>query len=190
LTIPPGCPPTNLKGIESLIELLVVILLDYKEMCDYYKSQRARLIQVLEKMSNEEFVKTRDLSFPSIKDVLAHTVMVEDNYLHYTAAGVSTGTSVKLDDFKNLQDIKNYMAEVDSKTEKLFAGMTEQGLRKEVTRTGRDGKVNVYSVEQILYNVPIEVISHYGEIFGELWKMDINPSFYSYLAFVGDRKKI
>lgn len=99
-------------------------------MYDYYKSQRARLIQVLEKLPDEELVKIRDLSFPSIKDVLAHTIMVEDNYLHYTAAGMSTGSNVKLDDFRTLQDIKRYMAEVDSKTEKLFAGMTEQDLSK------------------------------------------------------------
>ena len=162
--------------------------MNYKEMYAYYKSQRAKLMQVLEKMPNEEFVKNRGLSFDSIKDVLAHTVMDEDNFLHYTVAGMSTGTDRKLEDFKNLEDVKKYVTEVDSKTEKLFASMTEQGLRKEVRRTGRDGKVSIYSVEQVLDLIPLETIYHYGEIFGALWNMNINPNYYSYLAFATDRK--
>ena len=163
--------------------------MDYKEIFGYYKRQRAKLVEVLEKMPNEEFVRNRELSLFSIKDVLAHTVMVEDNWLHYRAAGISTDSSVKLDDFENLQDIKKYMVEVDLKTGKLLGRMTEKDLQKEVRRTGRDGKVNVYSFEQILYHVPIEIIYHFGEIFGELWKMNIDPLYYSYLAYLGETKK-
>lgn len=158
-------------------------------MYEYYKRERAKLLEALKKMPNEEFVRNRELSFPSLKDVLAHTVMVEDNWLHYIAAGIGTGTTLTLQDFKNLEDVKKYMAEVDSKTEKLLDRMTEKDLRKEVRRTRRDGKEEVFSLEQILYHVPIEIIYHYGEIFAELWKMNIDPLYYSYLAYSSDRKK-
>lgn len=164
-------------------------LVDYKEMFDYFKNQRGRLIEALEKLPKEEFTKERDLSFPSIKDVLVHTVMVEDNWLHYRAAGIGTGTSLKPEGFKNLADIKRYIAEVDLKTGKIFSKMTENDLRKEVKRTTQDGKVETYSLEQILYHVPIEIIYHFGEIFAEFWKMDVDAPYYSYLAYSRDKRK-
>jgi len=164
-------------------------LLGHREMFDYFKRERARLMETLEKLPNEELGKNRELSFPSIRDVLVHTVMVEDNWLHYRAAGLSSGTSLKLEDFKNLQDIKKYIAEVDSKTTKLFAAMTEKDLRREVRRTTQDGKEEVFTLEQILFHVPIEIIHHFGEIFAEFWKMNIDAPYYSYLAYSKDRPK-
>lgn len=46
-------------------------------MFDYFKRERARLMETLEKLSNEELGKNRELSFPSIRDVLVHTVIVQ-----------------------------------------------------------------------------------------------------------------
>lgn len=164
-------------------------MVDYKEMFEYFKNQRAKLIEALEKLPQEQFTEERDLSFPSIKDVLVHTVMVEDNWLHYRAAGIGAGTSLKPEDFKSPADVKKYIAEVDSKTDKLFGRMTENELRKDVKRTTQDGKVETYSLEQILYHVPIEIIYHFGEIFAEFWKMNIDAPYYSYLAYSRDKKK-
>ena len=159
------------------------MILDYRELFDYVKKQRARLIEALEKIPNEEFVRDRGLSFGSVKDVLAHTVMVEDNWLHYRAAGIAAGTSLTLEGFKELEHVKRYAAEVDSKTERLFNKMTESDLQREVKRTTRDGREEVFSLEQILYHLPIEVIYHFGEIFGEFWKMNTDAPYCSYLAY-------
>jgi uncharacterized damage-inducible protein DinB len=162
-------------------------LLSYRDMFDYFKKERARLIDALEKLPQKELERNREISFLSLKDVLIHTVMVEDNWLHYRAAGLGSGTSLKPEDFKNLQDVKKYIVEVDSKTAKLFSGMTEKDLGKEVRRTSREGKEEVFTLEQILYHVPIEIIHHFGEIFAEFWKMDIDAPYYSYLAYSKDK---
>jgi len=165
-------------------------LVDYKELFDYFKNQRRRLIEALEKLPKEQFTKEREFSFPSIKDLLVHTVIVEDNWLHYRAAGIGRGTSLEPEDFKDLLEVKRYIAEVDSKTDKMFSKMTEKDLQREVKRTTQDGKVETYSLEQILYHVPIEITYHFGEIFGEFWKMDVDAPYYSYLAYSRDKKKI
>jgi len=165
-------------------------LVDHIEMFDYFKNQRRRLIEALEKLPKEQFTKERDLSFASIKDVLVHTVIVEDNWLHYRAAGIGTGTSLETEDFKNLAEVKRYIAEVDSKTDTMFSKMAEKDLQREVKRTTQDGKVETYSLEQILCHVPIEITYHFGEIFAEFWKMDVDAPYYSYLAYSRDKKKI
>lgn len=162
-------------------------MLSYKDMFDYFKKERARLIETLEKLPNEEFFKSRSLSFDSIKDVLAHTVMNEDTWLHYRLPGLGVSTIRKLEDFKSLDDIKQYITEVDAKTTKLFGRIADQDLRKPVKRLRPDGSEEVYELEQVLYQLPIEAIHHFGEIFGEFWKMNLEAPYYSYLAYSKDK---
>jgi uncharacterized damage-inducible protein DinB len=162
---------------------MAVSLLSYLDMFEYFKKARAKLVVALEKMPNEEFTKNRGLSFDSIKDVFVHTVMVEDNWLHYRFAGLGTGTDRKLQDFKNIEDVKKYIAEVDAKTAKLFGRITEQDLRKPVKSRRPDGTETVYPLEQVLFHLPIEIIYHFGEIFAEFWKMNLDVPYYSYLAY-------
>ncbi len=158
--------------------------MDYLELFDYFKKARTKLVESLEKLTNEDFTKNRGLSFDSIKDVFTHTIMVEDNWLHYRFPGLGeVTTDRKFQDFKNIADVKRYMFEVDAKTSKLFEKLGEADLQKQVKRPLPNGGAAVYSLAQVLYHVPIEVIYHYGEIFAEFWKMNIDAPYYSYLAY-------
>ena len=129
-------------------------------------------------MSNEEFTKNRGLSFDSIKNVFVHTIIVEDNWLNYRTAGLGEITK-KVEDFRNLQEIMEYMSEVDTKTTKFFT-------TKLVKRIKPDGEEIMYPLGDVLYHIPIEMIHHYGEIFAELWKINNHAPYYSYLDY---RKK-
>ena len=157
-------------------------LLDYKKMFDYFKKERTKLIEVLEKLSSETLTENRGLSFDSVRNVFVHTVMLEDSWLHYMAAGLP-GTGLKHEDFEDLKVIRKYIDEVDAKTTLLFARMTDGDLSRAVRRPRPNGTENVYTLEQVLYHIPIEVIHHYGEIFAELWKMDLETPYYSYLEY-------
>lgn len=165
---------------------------DYKELFDYFKRQRARLTEALEKLPLKELTKDRGLSFGSIKNVLAHTVMNEDIWLHQRLAGIKgekldwQARRARLEKFQNLEDVKRYMAEVDHKTARLFKGMTDQDLRK-LVKDSKPGEV--YRLEDILYQIPVETIYHFGEIFAELWKMNLEPPYYSYLAYSKDKTR-
>jgi uncharacterized damage-inducible protein DinB len=163
--------------------------MDYKELFEYFKAERKKILEALEKLPEEEFTKNRELSFYSIKDVLLHTILVEDNWLHYRAAGLHKEAQVKFEDFRTLSDVKNYMEEVDRKTQQFFSKLKPEDLKSVVTRRYPDGRVAQYTLESVLYHVPIEVIHHYGEIFAEFWKMNIDAPYYSYLEFSKVRTK-
>ena len=162
-------------------------MLSYQDLFEYFKKEREELVRVFETMPEEEFTKNRGLSFDSVKDVFVHTVIVEDNWLHYRAAGLGEGTQ-KVEDYRSLQEIKRYITEVDTKTTRLFNTMTSNDLKKRVKRVQPDGKEVVYPLGDVLYHIPIEVIHHYGEIFAEFWKSNINAPYYSYLAYSTGKK--
>lgn len=162
-------------------------LLSYRDLFDYVKKERTKIIEAFERLPNEEFTRSRGLSFDSMKDVFVHTVMNEDTWLHYRASGLGNVTSRKLEEFKDLEDIKEYIAEVDEKTSKLLGRLTDQDLQKSIRRLLPNGKEDVCSLEQVLYHLPIEAIHHFGEIFGEFWKMGLEAPYYSYLAYSRDK---
>jgi uncharacterized damage-inducible protein DinB len=166
-----------------------VWLLSYGELFDYFKRARGKLIEALERLPEVEFTRARGLSFESIKDVLLHTVMNEDTWLHYRLPGLGNSTTRRFEEFKNLGDIKKYIAEVDAKTDKLFARITKDDLRISVKRIARDGSEESFELEQVLYQLPLEAIYHFGEIFGEFWKMNLKAPCYPYLAYSEEKRK-
>ena len=164
-------------------------LLSYKELFEYFKRARGRLIEELERLPIEQFTMSRGLSFESIKDVLLHTVMNEDTWLHYRLPGLGNSTTRRFEEFRNLEDIKKYITEVDAKTDKLFARITKDDLRRPIKRITRDGSEESFELEQVLYQLPIEAIYHFGEIFAEFWKMNLKAPYYPYLAYSEEKRK-
>lgn len=122
-------------------------MLNYQDMFDYFK-EREGLIHAFENIPEEEFTRNRGLSFDSIKDVFVHTLIVEDNWLHYRAAGLGEATHLKVEDFRSLQDIKRYISEVDAKTERFFNNAHD--LKKKVKRVHSDGKEDMYPLGDVL----------------------------------------
>jgi len=164
-------------------------LLSYEELFDYFKRARGKLIEALERLPEAEFTKPRGLSFEGMKDVLLHTVMNEDTWLHYRLPGLGNSTTRTFEEFRNLEDIRKYITEVDTKTDKLFSRITKDDLRRPIKRIARDGSEESFELEQVLYQLPIEAIYHLGEIFAEFWKMNLKAPYYPYLAYSEEKRK-
>jgi uncharacterized damage-inducible protein DinB len=165
-------------------------MLSYQVLFDYFKAERGYLIQAFEGLSHEAFVRPRGLSFGSIKDVFVHTILVEDVWLHYRPKGVTMSSQITREDIQTLHDVKQYMAEVDAKTVRLFQQLTDQDLKREfrVIRPRPGGPESVNRLDVILYHVPIEVIHHYGELFAEFWKMGLDAPYYAYPRYIRDKR--
>lgn len=78
--------------------------------------------------------------------------------MHYGLPGLGNSTRRRFEEFRNVEDIKKYVAEVDGKTNRLFAQITEDDLRRPVKRIARDGGEESFELEQVLYQLPIEAI--------------------------------
>ena len=158
--------------------------MNYKEMFDYYKAERAKLIEAFEELPLEEFAKNRELSYYSLKGTFAHTVAVENNWLHRAYRGLPN-LSFDPEEFKTLDDVKRFMSEVDGKTSDLFKEITNADLDRIIHRRLSTGQEVAYRFEIVLNHIPIEVIHHYGEIFGEFWKMNLEAPYLGYTQYIG-----
>ena len=162
-------------------------MLSYSDLFDYFKSERSRIIEALEKLPADELTKNRELSFYNIKDVLLHTINNEDTLLHFRLQGIQP-PDFRFSDYKDIEAVKSYIAEVDRKTSELLARMDEGELKREVRVKRRDGSENVFTVEDALYQVPFESIHHYGEIFAEFWRMDVDAPYLSFMNYARGKR--
>jgi uncharacterized damage-inducible protein DinB len=156
--------------------------MDYTEMFAYFKSERKKMIEAFEKLSFEDFSKNRELSYYSLKATFAHTVVVEHNWLHRAYRGLPNLES-RPEDFGTLEEIMKFMLDTDEKTRALFDEITKADLEKTVHRKLSTGQEIARPLEVVLYHVAIEVIHHYGEIFGEFWKMNIDAPYLPYMRY-------
>lgn len=160
----------------------------YIELFAYFKTEREHLFDALEKWPFDEVSKNRELSFYSIKDVLLHTIDVEDNWLHYVPKKLLLNRP-NWEDFKDIASIRRRASEVDEKTRNLFKEIRPIDLATVTTRQYPDGTSSTQTMEQILNHVPLEVIHHYGEIFAEFWKINEKAPYYSFLKFQTEAKR-
>ncbi len=156
-------------------------LLDYKDLFDYLRKARVKMIEALERLPSEELSRDRGISFGSIKNVFVHTVIAEDNWLHHIAVGESW-SRLRAEDFTSLDEIKEFIKRVDAKTDKLLSETTEQDLQREIRIVGTNEMEQSYELGDILYQVPIQAIYHFGEILAEFWMMNLEAPYYSYLT--------
>jgi uncharacterized damage-inducible protein DinB len=72
---------------------------------------------------------------------------------------------------------------VDRKTEVFFHTMTEERLQQRMNVVRPNGRTTDDTIGDVLYQIPIEIIHHYGELLAELWKMNAEIPYYTYLKF-------
>lgn len=163
-------------------------MINFRDLFQYVKKEREALINALEHLTYNEFSQDVGLSFGSIKNVFAHTVMVEDIWLHYRIAGVEASLPHSPEDFMTLNEIKDYMDDVDAKTQHFLDTLDDDMLQRDLTVSRPSGRSSVDKIINILYHIPIEIIHHYGEIFAELWKMNVIAPYYSYLDYAREHR--
>jgi uncharacterized damage-inducible protein DinB len=65
-------------------------VIDFRDLFKYFKRERHELIAALGHLTWNQFTRDERLSFGSIKNVLAHTVIVEDTWLHFRITRAQT----------------------------------------------------------------------------------------------------
>ena len=158
-------------------------MIDFRDLFMYFKKERHEIIKALEQLTRNQFTQDVGLSFGSIKNVLVHTVIVEDTWLHYRITKGEASSPRLPEDFTTLNEIKQYMIDVDAKTRSFLDSVTDDILQRDLRVARPSGRSSVDKIINILYHIPIEIIHHYGEIFAVLWKMNIIAPYYSYLDF-------
>ncbi|MDQ1280475.1 MAG: hypothetical protein QG670_1738 [Thermoproteota archaeon] len=154
-------------------------------LMQYVHAARKRYLKTLNELPWDEIIKDRGASFPSIRDILLHSLDVEDRLINYVIASkAETWVSEDFGKFSTMSGIQQRIEEVENKVEAYLAKLSKTELERKITLPWRRDSPMMLMIEDVLVQVSIENISHLGELIALMWQFDKQPPFLSWSAFL------
>jgi uncharacterized damage-inducible protein DinB len=149
-------------------------LVEVKKLLEYNEEVRHRYVDALAKLPWNEFVRDREASWHSLRNIFIHTLGAIDYWLDFLC-GEKLWTRRGFDEYKSIDDVREYMRHTEQRMNTYLSGLAAEGLMKKYEVTNDAGEKIVVTAEDVLIHVFEEEVHHRGELIALLWQMDVEP---------------
>lgn len=156
-------------------------MVDIKKLLEYNETIRHRYFQTFTKLPRKEFVKNREASFHSMKNIFVHTLSAVDYWLDVLQEQ-NEHARKDYDEYNSLEQVRGYMDHVEKRTRTYLDSLSPKKLQKTYALKDDDGKTQKVTAEDILVHIFEEEVHHRGELIALLWQMGIDPPPMGYLG--------
>ncbi len=153
-------------------------MVDVRDLLAYNDNERHAFFGAFAELSWREFIKNREASFHSIRNIFIHTLNATDYWLDFLQ-NENQRSKKKFEEYKNLKEIETYMKQVEKRMHDYLETLSPEGLKKKYHDT-RNGKPETLTAEDILVHVFEEEVHHQGELIALFWQMGIEPPLIGY----------
>ena len=140
----------------------------------YNQEIRHKYFDALSKLSWDEFVKDREASFHSMRNIFIHTLDAVGYWLNILQ-GEDVHSGMEYDDYKTIQDVRIYMERVEERMRIYLNSLTPERVMKRFIVTNDAGDTIQITAEDILVHVFEEEVHHRGELIALMWQMNVEP---------------
>lgn len=159
----------------------------------YNAAARQRYIDVLAKLPRAELLRDRGASFPTMLDILTHSMGGTETWI----VRMSALNGEKFSDYDGpeemtMDDVRQYDRVLQDQVRTFFARLTEADL----DRTYRVPKLPPWwdedfttSVRSTLLHVIEHELQHRGELNALLWQIDVEPPIMDWDEFEAERAR-
>jgi uncharacterized damage-inducible protein DinB len=149
-------------------------LVTVRELIDYNAEVRGRYLTVLAKLPWDEFIKDREASWHSLRNIFIHTVGAIDHWLNFLQ-DQKPSRRKEFDEYKSMSDVEEYAEQVQDRMRKYLDSLTQDELIRKYKVINDAGESVEITTEDVLIHVVEEEIHHRGELIALLWQMGIEP---------------
>jgi uncharacterized damage-inducible protein DinB len=149
-------------------------MVDVVSLLEYNENVRHRYFESLAKLPWKEYVKNREASFNSLRNIFIHTLETMDYWLDFLKKE-NLRSKKKFDEYKTVDDVESYMDRVGKRMREYLKSLSKVGLKKTYRVTGEKHKSTRITAEDILIHIFEEEIHHRGEMNALLWQMGVDP---------------
>jgi len=145
------------------------------ELLAYSQFLRHSYLDTFGKLPWEEFVKDRQASFGSLRNIFLHCIFVFDLWINHLIRGDDHVPRINFEDFDSMDKVREYMERVESDVSHYLSTVTPEELSRVFDRKQKSGSVIQMTVEDMLIDFFQEETHHRGEFIAILWQMGIKP---------------
>jgi len=153
---------------------MVTFVVGVKQLLEYNERIRRRYFEALAKLPWDEFVKNREASFHSLRNIFIHTLGAIDYWLDFLQKE-KPRPHKKFDEYQTFQDVRTRMEYIETRMRDYLNSLSTEGLKKKYTVTNDANQTVEITAEDVLIHVFEEEVHHRGELIALLWQMGIEP---------------
>lgn len=159
----------------NTVNQVLMNIIDMRKLFNYNKKVRHKFLEAFETLPWEEFVRNREASFNSMKNIFLHTLQVEDRFVNGVVAGEMEPPQRSFEEYAMMGDVVEGMHEVECRTQVTLDRLTDKDLDHEAEFQRRDGSKAKSRIEDLLIHVFEEEIHHGGELIALFWQLNREP---------------
>jgi uncharacterized damage-inducible protein DinB len=148
-------------------------VVDIRDLLAYNDAENHAFFKAFSKLSWREFVKNREASYHSIRNIFIHTLHATDYWLDFLQND-NQRSKKEFEEFKTLKEIGVYMRHVEKRMHDYLETLSPENLKKKY-EVGPKGKTETKTAEDILVHVFEEEVHHRGELIALFWQIGIEP---------------
>ena len=149
-------------------------MVEVRQLLEYNEKVRHRYFETLAKLPWDEFVKNREASFHSLRNIFIHTLGAIDYWLDFLQKE-NLHSDKKFDEYRTFQDVRARMEYIEKRMRDYLNSLPTGGLEKKYTVTNDANETIEITAEDVLIHVFEEEVHHRGELIALLWQMGIEP---------------
>jgi uncharacterized damage-inducible protein DinB len=154
-------------------------MVDIRDLLAYNDAERRAFFKAFTKLSWGEFIKNREASFHSIRNIFIHALNATDYWLDFLQSH-NQRSKRKFEEYKTLKEIGAYMQHVKKRMHDYLEMLSPENLKKKYEVSTGSGKPETVTAEDLLVHVFEEEVHHRGELIALFWQMDIKPPLIGY----------
>jgi len=149
-------------------------MVEIRELLEYNDEVRRRYFECLAKLSWSEFIKDREASWGSLRNILIHTLGATDYWLNFLQ-GEKRSRRREFDEYKTFDEVKAYMNQVERRMQDYLNALPAGGLKRKYTVKNDLDETAEVTAEDVLIHVFEEEVHHRGELIALMWQMGVEP---------------
>lgn len=149
-------------------------MVDVRALIEYNAEVRRRYLATIAKVPWHEFVKNREASWYSMRNIFIHTLGATDHWLDFLQ-DEKLRVRRDFDDYKTIEDVQAYTDHVEGRMRNYLNSLTSEQLSKKYAVTNDAGERIQITAEDVLIHVFEEEVHHRGELIALLWQVGIEP---------------
>jgi len=153
---------------------MVKLMVEIRKLLEYNENVRHRYFEALAKLPWDEFVKNREASFHSLRNIFIHTLGATDYWLDFLQKE-NLHSHKKFDEYQTVQYVRAYMEHVEKRMRNYLDSLPTGGFEKKYTVTNDANETIEITAEDVLIHVFEEEVHHRGELIVLLWQMGVEP---------------
>jgi uncharacterized damage-inducible protein DinB len=147
---------------------------DLQTLLEFHYWARDRMLEALEPLTSEQYLRDLGSSFRSARDTAAHSYSAE--WIWYQRwQGTSPRTRPSPDEFPDTGTLRHAWAELETKVRAFVAGLGEDEVERIIPYTLLDGTSSALPIWQMLQHVVNHATYHRGQVATMLRQLGAGP---------------